>query len=255
MKVPVASHTEVSMLRRFVALSLLLCIAALTPTGAQQDELPAPEENDAPGSAVAALAADLDVEETLLGEALARYQSLSARRGRLLTRLAELYSELDRVVQAVGAVTSLSVEAVLLQIDAAEGERSRMQATERALIESIVKSARRVDLLKEQLAELQGREKEEAGALSGVWDVVFMPLLGFDLRGFRIGMGGGFYDASLAFLGRRRSWRRPRLIGLAFEAQRVDRLPEDEWDIPLDGVLTERRYYRFDKSGSRKLEA
>jgi len=76
-------------------------------------------------------------------------------------------------------------------------------------------------------------------------DVVFMPLLGFDLRGFRMGMGGGFYDASLAFLGRRRRWRRPRLIGLAFEAQKVERLPEDPWDIPLDGVLTEKRYYRF----------
>lgn len=76
-------------------------------------------------------------------------------------------------------------------------------------------------------------------------DVLFMPLLGFDLRGYRMGMGGGFYDASLAFLTRRRRWRRPLLIGLAFEAQRVDRLPEDPWDVPLDGVLTERRFYRF----------
>jgi 5-formyltetrahydrofolate cyclo-ligase len=76
-------------------------------------------------------------------------------------------------------------------------------------------------------------------------DVLFMPLLGFDLRGYRMGMGGGFYDASLAFLGRRRRWRRPLLIGLAFEAQKIDRLPEDPWDVPLDGVLTERRFYRF----------
>jgi 5-formyltetrahydrofolate cyclo-ligase len=76
-------------------------------------------------------------------------------------------------------------------------------------------------------------------------DVLFMPLLGFDRRGYRMGMGGGFYDASLAFLGRQRRWRRPRLIGLAFEAQRVERLPEDPWDIPLDGVLTEKRFYRF----------
>jgi hypothetical protein len=93
----------------------------------------------------------------------------------LLNRLAELYSELDRVVQAVGAVTSLSVEAVLLQIDAAEGERSRMQATERALIESIVKSARRVDLMQEQLAGLDGGDVE-TGVLAGDWQVVFMPL-------------------------------------------------------------------------------
>jgi len=76
-------------------------------------------------------------------------------------------------------------------------------------------------------------------------DVLFMPLLGFDLRGYRMGMGGGFYDASLAFLHRRRRWRRPLLIGLAFEAQKVEWLPEDPWDVPLDGVITERRFYQF----------
>lgn len=80
-------------------------------------------------------------------------------------------------------------------------------------------------------------------------DILFLPLLGFDDAGYRMGMGGGYYDASLAFLSRRRHWRRPRLIGLAFEAQRVTRLPIDPWDIPLDGVLTERRYHRF-SSGS-----
>lgn len=85
-------------------------------------------------------------------------------------------------------------------------------------------------------------------------DVVFMPLLGFDTRGYRMGMGGGFYDASLAFLGRRRRWRRPRLIGLAFEVQKVPRLPEDPWDIPLDGVLTERRFYRFRNARDKTTE-
>lgn len=76
-------------------------------------------------------------------------------------------------------------------------------------------------------------------------DLLFMPLLGFDARGYRMGMGGGYYDASLAFLATRRRWRRPRLIGVAFEAQAVPYLPEDPWDIPLDGVVTERRYLRF----------
>lgn len=88
-------------------------------------------------------------------------------------------------------------------------------------------------------------ERLRAGGL----DILFLPLLGFDLSGYRMGMGGGYYDASLAFLARRRRWRRPRLIGLAFDAQKVDRLPRDPWDIPLDAVITERRYYRF-SSGS-----
>lgn len=72
-----------------------------------------------------------------------------------------------------------------------------------------------------------------------------MPLLGFDRQGYRMGMGGGYYDSSLAFLARRRHWRRPKLIGLAFEAQARDRLPTDPWDIPLDAVITERGLHRF----------
>lgn len=76
-------------------------------------------------------------------------------------------------------------------------------------------------------------------------DVVFLPLLGFDTAGYRMGMGGGYYDASLGFLGRRKHWRRPRLVGLGFEAQKLAQIPVDVWDRPLDAVITESRYYRF----------
>lgn len=76
-------------------------------------------------------------------------------------------------------------------------------------------------------------------------DLLLMPLVGFDTAGHRLGMGGGYYDATLAFMKRRRHWHRPRLIGIAYECQRVDALPHDPWDMPLDAVLTERRLYRF----------
>jgi 5-formyltetrahydrofolate cyclo-ligase len=76
-------------------------------------------------------------------------------------------------------------------------------------------------------------------------DILFLPLLGFDRQGYRMGMGGGYYDSSLAYLAKRRHWRRPVLIGLAFEAQGLEHLPLDSWDIPLDGVITERQYRRF----------
>lgn len=173
---PAEVKSEASIVKRYLTLWLLIGVVSLAPSAAQQHVSGVPEAPATRGPAAEALAADLSVEETLLGEALVRYQSLSSRRGRLLSRLAGLYSELDRVVQAVGAVTTLSVEAVLLQIDAAEGERSRMQASERALIESIVKSARRIELLQEHLAALEGKEDIHAGALSGDWEVVFMPL-------------------------------------------------------------------------------
>lgn len=68
---------------------------------------------------------------------------------------------------------------------------------------------------------------------------LFIPMLGFDERGYRIGMGGGYYDASLAFLATRRTWRVPTLVGVAFSAQKAERIPDDPWDVPLDRVLTE----------------
>jgi len=76
-------------------------------------------------------------------------------------------------------------------------------------------------------------------------EVLFMPLVGFDTQGNRLGMGGGFYDASLGYLRHRRAFRKPRLIGVAYDFQKVDALPKEPWDVPLDAVLTDRALYRF----------
>ncbi|MDO9189117.1 MAG: 5-formyltetrahydrofolate cyclo-ligase [Sulfurimicrobium sp.] len=76
-------------------------------------------------------------------------------------------------------------------------------------------------------------------------DLLFMPLVGFDEEGFRLGMGGGFYDTSLAFLGRRKIWRKPYLVGIGYENQKVEQVPRDSWDMPLDAALTEHQLYRF----------
>ncbi len=75
-------------------------------------------------------------------------------------------------------------------------------------------------------------------------DLVLLPLVGFDAAGNRLGMGGGYYDRSFAFLARR-PWRRPCLIGIGFDRQRVPQLPQRPWDVPLDAVLTERHRYVF----------
>jgi 5-formyltetrahydrofolate cyclo-ligase len=74
-------------------------------------------------------------------------------------------------------------------------------------------------------------------------DWIFVPLVAFDLSGHRLGMGGGYYDASLVALRSRTHWRKPRLVGLAHEFQRIDDLAVDEWDVPLHGILTNERFY------------
>jgi 5-formyltetrahydrofolate cyclo-ligase len=70
-------------------------------------------------------------------------------------------------------------------------------------------------------------------------DLVLMPLVAFDAAGHRIGMGGGFYDRSFAFLHTRRYWRKPTLIGLAYQLQRQGTITPNRWDVPLDAIATE----------------
>lgn len=72
-------------------------------------------------------------------------------------------------------------------------------------------------------------------------DLLLVPLVAFDARGARLGMGGGYYDRALSFRHRRVRWRGPRLVGLAFEVQRVARIPAAPWDVRLDAVLTDQR--------------
>lgn len=67
-------------------------------------------------------------------------------------------------------------------------------------------------------------------------DVLFMPLVGFDKKGNRLGMGGGYYDRTLNRILNQQN--RPILIGLAHDCQQVDALPIESWDVPLDIILT-----------------
>ena len=68
-------------------------------------------------------------------------------------------------------------------------------------------------------------------------DVLLIPMLAFDRRGFRLGYGGGFFDRTLASL---RQDGAPVAIGIAFAAQEVDKVPVAEYDQPLNWIITER---------------
>lgn len=74
-------------------------------------------------------------------------------------------------------------------------------------------------------------------------DLVLTPLVGFDAHGGRLGMGGGYYDRSFAFLLAQSRPSRPYLVGLAHACQCVDRLETRPWDVPLDAVVSDTGVY------------
>lgn len=74
-------------------------------------------------------------------------------------------------------------------------------------------------------------------------DLILTPLVGFDADCNRMGMGGGFYDRTLAPAFNGQTPRRPLLMGIAHECQKVGKLPVDPWDIPLDAVITDKAIY------------
>ncbi len=74
-------------------------------------------------------------------------------------------------------------------------------------------------------------------------DVIFLPLVGFDIRGNRIGRGAGYYDLTLAFTKNENLLKKPYLIGLAYEFQKIEHITPDKWDVPMNLVVTEKNLY------------
>lgn len=75
-------------------------------------------------------------------------------------------------------------------------------------------------------------------------DLIVVPGVAFDAGGMRLGLGGGYYDRTLA--------ETPAAaVGLAFECQRVARLPRAPWDRPVGALVTERGVHLFDLEESQ----
>lgn len=71
-------------------------------------------------------------------------------------------------------------------------------------------------------------------------NLMLVPLLGFDRRGYRLGYGAGHYDRTVAALRARPTQHPCVTVGVAWAAQEVDRIPTDDFDQQLDWVVTEK---------------
>jgi 5-formyltetrahydrofolate cyclo-ligase len=80
-------------------------------------------------------------------------------------------------------------------------------------------------------------------------DIIFTPLVAFDQRGNRLGMGGGFYDRTLAnwhIQYQQNKQTKPLPIGLAHDCQKIEKIPFESWDIPLPIIISPTTRYNFD---------
>ena len=75
-------------------------------------------------------------------------------------------------------------------------------------------------------------------------EAVLLPMNGWDMQGYRLGYGGGFFDRTLAA-----AKKKPVTIGISFEFARIETIHPQSWDIPMDYVVTERGVYRRDPDG------
>jgi 5-formyltetrahydrofolate cyclo-ligase len=73
-------------------------------------------------------------------------------------------------------------------------------------------------------------------------DVLLMPLVAYDARGVRLGVGGGYYDRLLS---NRAPGAGPERVGVAYSRQQALTLPREEWDVPLNAILNENGWFAF----------
>lgn len=100
------------------------------------------------------------------------------------------------------------------------------------------KNSQNARLMRHSLGMKQPASRQRLAV--GQLDLLFMPLVAFDKNGYRIGMGGGFYDRTLA-----KTKNKPLKIGWAYDFQQVEALAVNPWDVKLDMAITPSKLWRF----------
>lgn len=163
-------------------------------------------------------------------------------------RLSEpIREKIEQLPEFVSSDTIASYVATKEEVQTQQIIRDALNEGKRILVPKVVS---RKELLFSEIKDMTDLEVRGFGLLEPKLDlihevplreakVIIVPLVAWDERGYRIGHGKGYFDRALANLSENLK------VGLAFEAQRVDRVPEEEHDIPLDVVITEERIVRL----------
>jgi 5-formyltetrahydrofolate cyclo-ligase len=193
---------------------------------------------------VALLNSIADARKALRASLRSRRRALSPRERAQLSRLVALNADREVRLRAgwrIGIYAALPEEldtTPLIALARARGCRIYVPRIDRQ------KRGRRMRFIEmsgpQRVNRLGILEPQGSSRLGARWlDVVFLPLVGFDSRGLRLGVGGGFYDRAFAFRRYRRVWHAPRLIGLAYSFQQIEGIAAAAHDVLLDAVITE----------------
>jgi 5-formyltetrahydrofolate cyclo-ligase len=72
-------------------------------------------------------------------------------------------------------------------------------------------------------------------------DMVLVPLVAFDMKCNRLGMGGGYYDSTFKYINK---YTKTQLVGIAYDCQLVPDIPIEEWDLLLKYIITPTKVYK-----------
>lgn len=174
-----------------------------------------------------------------------RPEQVAARSGAILQRLVALreYAEAELVHTYVASVDNEVETDGLIRLALEEGKRVAVPVVEPGC--RVLRHAEIRDLgelrtghwgLRQPPAE-RARWLEDAAAI----DLVIVPGLAFDLRGHRLGFGGGYYDRFLSGVS-------ATTVGLTFACLLLEAVPLDPWDVPVDLVVTESTLQRGEEA-------
>ena len=79
-------------------------------------------------------------------------------------------------------------------------------------------------------------------------NALIVPMLGFDIKGYRLGYGAGYYDRTISGMN-----PRPLLIGVAFEILRLEDIYPRPHDVAMDFIVTEAGIFQVSKQGISRI--
>ena len=155
------------------------------------------------------------------------------------------YRQAKTVMMYIDFRNEVSTKAVLLKA-LHQGKKVVVPVTDtraRKLILSEIKDADR-ELRPGSYGILEPAKEFIREVSADILDIIIVPGLVFDLRGYRIGYGGGYYDKLLQDIN-----PNTKTIGLAFDFQIVDSLCIENFDRKVDVIITEERIISYEHAG------